>query len=104
MTSDIPHRLPSRPLRNWLLAWRIWTGDPPEMIARGFDLDARLVEELLGPRPPLVLERSLAVHMCAKLRLEPGELWADLPAGFGWCGREALSTDEGVAAVLAALC
>lgn len=75
MTTEPPDRLPTRPLRRWLLAWRIYTGDPPETIAQGFDLDPGLLADLLGPRPPLMLMTDEALAISAKLRLDPSELW-----------------------------
>lgn len=101
MTTEQPDRLPTRPLRRWLLAWRICTGDPPETIAKGFDLCPRIVAELLGPRPPLMLMADEALVISAKLRLEPSELWV--------CVRRAghksdsVEVDDGVAAVVAML-
>ncbi len=72
MTTDA---VPSRPIREWLTGWMITTGDPPETIAKGFDLDAAIVAELLGAEPPRVLEATVARELCIKLRLDPIELW-----------------------------
>ena len=90
MNTDVPKRLPTRPLCNWLLAWRIWTGDPPETIARGFDLDEELVVELLGPRPPLMLDLRSATDIAFALQVPTNllfsarsadELWDEFPDG-----------------------
>lgn len=72
MTTDA---VPSRPIREWLTAWMINTGDPPETIAKGFDLDAAFVAELLGAEPPRMLDVAVARELCIKLRLDPAELW-----------------------------
>lgn len=68
-------RLSSKPLRNWLLAWHIHTGDPLQVIATGFDLPVELVADLLGPRPPLMLQRGEALAICARLRIAPASAW-----------------------------
>lgn len=101
MTTQQLDRLPTRPLRRWLLAWRIWTGDPTETIAQGFDLAPRIVAELLGPRPPLMLMADEALAISAKLRLDPSELWD----GVRNAGHESdlLPTDDGVGALIAML-
>ena len=96
--NPIPDRLPSRPLRNWFLAWHVHTGDPPDVMAKGFDLPAELVGELLAKRPPLMLESAVALDVCTRIRADastlfgcglvprvgtPSEtdpLWEDLPA------------------------
>jgi hypothetical protein len=70
-----PGRLPTRPLRDWFLAWHIHTGDSPEVIAKGFDLEAVLVAEMLGGRPPLMIDRSAAIQICRSIRLAPSTLW-----------------------------
>ena len=67
--------VPVRPLRQWLTAWAITTGDTLEVIARGFDLDATPIVELLGPEPPRMLDAAVAREVCRKLRLDPTELW-----------------------------
>lgn len=72
MTADA---VPSRPLREWLTAWMITTGDAPETIAKGFDLDAAVVAELLGAEAPRMLGLVVARDLCIKLRLDPAELW-----------------------------
>lgn len=72
MTTDA---VPSRPLREWLTAWMITTGDAPETIAKGFDLDAAVVAELLGAEAPRMLDVVLARELCIRLRLDPVELW-----------------------------
>ena len=40
----------------------ITTGDPPETIAKGFDLDATFVAELLGAPVVLVVSEIFGVH------------------------------------------
>ena len=101
MTTEQPDRLPTRPLRRWLLAWRICTGDPPETIAKGFDLAPRIVAELLGPRPPLMLMADEALAISAKLRLDPSEIWD----GVRNTGQESdsVGADEGVGTLIAML-
>ena len=69
-------RLPSGPLRNWLLAWHIHTGDPADVIARGFDLDPILVADLLSGEVPLMIARGEALAICIRLRLAPDSLWS----------------------------
>lgn len=73
--NSIPDRLPSRPLRNWFLAWHIHTGDPAEVIAKGFDLSAELVADLLGLQPPLMLTVDEAMETCQQLRIDPRTRW-----------------------------
>ncbi len=103
MTTDLPKRLPSRPLRNWLLAWRIWTGDPPETIARGFDLDETLVAELLGPRPPLMLSTEAAFEQCSNLRINPANLWSQIGPRADPHESEPIVNDERVLEILSVL-
>lgn len=79
--SSVPERLPSRPLRNWLVAWHIHTGDPFEVIARGFDLPVQLVVELSGGRPPLMIDRVAAEKVCSKLRVAPAVFWPVVSRG-----------------------
>lgn len=71
----IPERLPSRPLRNWFLAWHIHTGDPPEVIAKGFDLDVQLVADLVSGDAPLMLDSQVAIEACRMIRVAPEALW-----------------------------
>jgi hypothetical protein len=78
MTTDA---VPSRPIREWLTAWMIITGDPPETIAKGFDLDPAFVADILGAEPPRMLEATVARELCIKLRLDPIELWRVASAG-----------------------
>ncbi len=73
--STVPERLPSRPLRNWLLAWHILTGDPAYVIAKGFDLDPVLVVDLLSAEVPRMLPASEMVGICRLLRIDQRELW-----------------------------
>ena len=77
MNATTSDRLPTRPLRDWLRAWQIWTGDSPATIALGFDLEEALVEDLLSARPPLMLEMPEAIEGCAALRIDPAEFWPD---------------------------
>lgn len=73
--STTPDRLPTRPLRNWLLAWHIHTGDSPEMIAKGFDLPIELVADLLSGRAPLMMNVKEGLNVCQYLRVAPSLLW-----------------------------
>lgn len=85
--NDLPERLPSRPLRNWFLAWHIHTGDPAEVIARGFDVDAALVNDLIGPDAPSMIDVSDATIVCAAARIAPQTLWTEsklLDTGLKW--------------------
>ena len=70
-------RLPTRPLRDWLRAWQVWTGDSSATIARGFNLEEALVEDLLSARPPLMLEVAEVTELCSALRIDPAEFWTD---------------------------
>jgi len=70
-----PDRLPSRPLRNWFLAWHIHTGDAAEVIAKGFDLDVEVVADLLSGDVPLMLDALAAVDTCRRIRVVPEALW-----------------------------
>ena len=70
-----PAYVPARPLRAWLLAWTHTTHDPLDVIARGFDLDAAFVADLLGPEPPRMVDVALAREVCRKLRADPADLW-----------------------------
>ena len=103
MNTDVPERLPTRPLRNWLLAWRIWTGDPPATIARGFGLDEDVVAELLSPRPPLMMETAGAVDVCRKLRLDPRSMWIGNRPRFDSNRNQIEPADESVMAIIDAL-
>ena len=81
--NDMPERLPSRPLRNWFLAWHIHTGDPANVIARGFDLDPVLVADFLGGDSPLMIGADEALLVCRRLRLDPIRVWEKLlPSGW----------------------
>lgn len=83
MTAPI---VPARPLRQWLIAWAITTQDPPELTARGFDLDEALVVDLLGPEPPRMVDAAVAREVCRKLRIDPPELWrSDIARLVGPC-------------------
>lgn len=83
--NDMPERLPSRPLRNWFLAWHIHTGDPADVIAKGFDLDPMLVADLLRGEVSLMVPTDEALKVCSSIRVLPGRLWPQLPPSFcGW--------------------
>ena len=73
--NDMPERLPSRPLRNWFLAWHIHTGDPADVIAKGFDLDPVLVADLLSGEVPLMLPAHEARVVAIRLRICPENFW-----------------------------
>lgn len=73
--NPIPDRLPSRPLRNWFLAWHLHTGDPVEVIAKGFDLDLEVVTDLLSGDAPLMLDTEVAMEACRMIRVAPEALW-----------------------------
>jgi hypothetical protein len=88
--------VPARPLWQWLIAWTISTQDPPELIARGFDLDEALVVDLLGPEPPRMVDAAVARDVCRNLRIDPPELWrSDIARLVGPCNwpAEALWAD-----------
>lgn len=70
-----PDRLPSRPLRNWFLAWHIHTGDSAEVIAKGFDLDAEVVVDFLRGEAPLMINAGEMIEMCRQIRVAPRALW-----------------------------
>ena len=105
MTNTLPDRLPSRPLRNWLLAWHITTGDPAEVIARGFDLPVDLVAELLDGAIPLLIDSDQALNICRAARLDPLEMWPVACAGSAErsSGADSLRSDSRVFGVLTAL-
>lgn len=76
--NELPERLPSRPLRNWLLAWHIHTGDPAEVIAKGFDLDPAVVTDFLTGEVSLMLTGDAlteALRVVRRLRIDAGRLW-----------------------------
>jgi len=77
-------RLPSRPLRNWFLAWHIHTGDPPEVIARGFGLEEEIVTELISGEAPLMMSKNTAVEVCRQVRIDPADFWIMTEAKCGW--------------------
>ncbi len=76
--SQTPERLPSRPLRNWFLAWHIHTGDSPEVIAKGFDLDVELVADLVSGDTPLMVDTQVAIHACRAIRVAPSAFWPSI--------------------------
>lgn len=78
--NPIPDRLPSRPLQNWFLAWHLHTGDPVEVIAKGFDLDVEVVADLLNGEVSLMLTTKLAIDFCRRIRVAPAELWSSVHA------------------------
>lgn len=73
--NPIPDRLPSRPLRNWFLAWHVHSGDPAEVIANGFGLDVGIVAGLLSGDAPLMLDTEVAIEACRMIRVAPEALW-----------------------------
>lgn len=76
--NELPERLPSRPLRNWFLAWHIHTGDPADVIAKGFDLDPVLVTDFLTGEVSLMLTGEAlteALRVVRRLRIDAGRLW-----------------------------
>jgi len=77
-------RLPSKPLRNWLLAWHIHTGDPPEVIAKGFDLDPFLVADILSGDLSMMMNAVKAVTIARKLRLDPETIWPERTRVANW--------------------
>lgn len=89
MTADpTPDTVPTRPLRNWLLAWQIWTGDTPATIACGFGLDPELVVELLADGHPRMLSLDEATGIAGALGASVGALfgrggcdglWSEVP-------------------------
>lgn len=57
------------PIRMFLYRWMIETGDPVEVIAKGFDLEVVMVAEILGGRitrlraaDMAILERNLSLN------------------------------------------
>lgn len=91
MTVDpAPDMLSTRLLRNWLLAWQIWTGDSAAMIARGLGIDPDLVVELLADGHPRMLPIEAAVGIADALGVElygvfgragSDDLWSEVPEG-----------------------
>ncbi len=73
--NELPERLPSRPLRNWFLAWHIHTGDPADVIAKGFDLDPVLVGDLLAGEVPLMISAAEAIEVCRRISSDPVCFW-----------------------------
>ena len=62
------------PIRMFLYRWMIETGDPVEVVAKGFALDRDQVVDLLSGELRY-LTYSDAVGLCGQLQLEPGEVW-----------------------------
>ncbi len=56
------------PIRMFLYRWMIQTGDPMELISAGFDLDVRVVRQLLG-RESLTLTQREDEELRAKIGL-----------------------------------
>ena len=73
--NELPERLPSRPLRNWFLAWHIHTGDPADVIAKGFDLDPAVVADLLAGEVPLMISAAEAIEICHRIAADPSCFW-----------------------------
>ncbi len=73
--NELPERLPSRPLRNWFLAWHIHTGDPADVIAKGFDLDSAVVANFLTGDVPLMISAAQAIEVCRRISSDPGCFW-----------------------------
>lgn len=80
--------VPTRPLRNWLIAWQVWTGDQPTTIATGFGLDAGLVVELLAEGHPRMLRADAAMAVADALSVDcdgvfgrggSDDLWSEVP-------------------------
>ena len=54
------------PIRMFLFRWMIETGDPIEVVAKGFDLDAELLAAVLSGdlvRMPMTLARGIRLHI-----------------------------------------
>ena len=62
------------PIRMFLHRWMIETGDPVALVAEGFALDRDQVVDLLSG-DLRHLTSSEAARLCARLHLEPSELW-----------------------------
>ncbi len=58
------------PIRMFLYRWMIETGDPIEVVGRGFQLDERLVEDILS-RKIHSLPRSRWCNVASKLGMLP---------------------------------
>ncbi len=61
------------PIRMFLYRWMIETGDPIEVVAKGFDLDLSEVIELVSGDRHLIPARD-ACRIHALLRLSPDDL------------------------------
>lgn len=67
-----PVRLVSvQPIRWWLDGWAAATGDPPEVIARGFGLDGSVIDALMAGRLRRVTPTQRR-RICTALGLDPG--------------------------------
>ncbi len=62
------------PIRMFLYRWMIETGDPVEVVAKGFALGRDQVVDLLSGELRY-LTYSEAARLCGRLQLEPGEVW-----------------------------
>ena len=62
------------PIRWWLEGWAAATGDPPEVIARGFGLGSDFVTALFAGRVR-GLSRSDAADVCRSLDVDTEALW-----------------------------
>jgi len=56
-------------IRMFLIRWIIETGDPIEIVAKGFDLEAVLLDDLLGRRVRYLPKQQVA-ELAARLGLE----------------------------------
>ncbi len=54
------------PIRMFLFRWMIETGDPIEVVARGFNVDVNLMREV-GLRRVAALPAQVAAELCDKL-------------------------------------
>ena len=61
------------PIRMFLYRWMIETGDPVEVIAKGFDLDVGWVADLIGGQIAGVGSVDF-VELCSKLSLRQQDL------------------------------
>ena len=56
------------PIRMFLYRWMIETGDPIDVVAKGFDIDAAFVESIVSGRTRSV-SNACALHLRARLGL-----------------------------------
>ena len=57
------------PIRMFLIRWMIETGDPIELVAKGFDLNHEYVRHLLN-REVVLVSRGQNCELRTKLRLD----------------------------------